>query len=138
MSAKSKSPLIRWTKELESLRTLSLRQPWAWLVVNGYKDIENRSWRTNHRGPLLIHASSTTTNLEADLRRVKDEHGVDVPENLEFGGVVGVVDVVDCVQQSDSRWHFPGNWGWVITNARRLRFRECKGAVGFFRLKSRG
>jgi len=30
---------------------------WAWLVVNGYKDIENRSCRTNHRGPLLIDAS---------------------------------------------------------------------------------
>jgi hypothetical protein len=43
MSAKSKLPLIRWTKQLESLRTLSLRQPWAWLVVNGYKDFENRS-----------------------------------------------------------------------------------------------
>jgi hypothetical protein len=62
MSAKSKSPLISWTKELESLRTLSLRQPWG-LVVNGYKDIENRSWRTNHRGPLLIHASSTNSTL---------------------------------------------------------------------------
>jgi ASCH domain len=80
MPAKSKSPLIRWTKQFESMRTLSLRQPWAWLVVNGYKDIENRSWRTNHRGPLVIHASSTTTTLHADLRRVKDEHDIDRPE----------------------------------------------------------
>src|SRR5712692_3895082 len=98
MPVKSKTRLVRWTKQLGSVRTLSLRQPWAWLVVNGYKDIENRSWRTNHRGALLIHASSTTTTLQADLRRVKNEYAVDVPANLKFGGVVGIVDVVDCVK----------------------------------------
>ncbi len=35
---------------------LSLRQPWAWLVVSGHKDVENRVWRAAYRGPLLIHA----------------------------------------------------------------------------------
>jgi len=63
MPAKSKAPLSRWTKRLKSLRALSLRQPWAWLVTNGSKDIENRSWHTNHRGPLLIHASSNLTEF---------------------------------------------------------------------------
>jgi hypothetical protein len=113
-----------------------LRQPWAWLIVNGHKDIENRSWRPNHRGPLLIHASSTKTTLQADLRRVRDDYGVDVPENLEFGGIVGVADVIDCVKKSGSRWHFRDGWGWVIANPQRLPFRKCKGAVGFFKLKS--
>ena len=37
-------------------RALSIRQPWAWLILNGYKDLENRTWRTDYRGPLLIHA----------------------------------------------------------------------------------
>ena len=37
MPAKSKTPLIRWTKQLNSLRALSLRQPWAWLVFFPYK-----------------------------------------------------------------------------------------------------
>lgn len=40
------------------MKALSIRQPWAWLIANGYKDIENRSWRTNYRGPVLIHASA--------------------------------------------------------------------------------
>jgi len=44
------------------------------------------------------------------LRRVKDEYGVDAPENLEFGGVVAVIDGVDCVKESGSRWHFRGSW----------------------------
>jgi hypothetical protein len=61
MPAKSKAPLSRWTKRLKSLRALSLRQPWAWLVANGYKDIENRSWRTNHRG----RAASYSRQLES-------------------------------------------------------------------------
>ena len=42
-------------RDLE-MRALSIRQPWAWLIVNGHKDIENRSWRTKYRGPFLVHA----------------------------------------------------------------------------------
>ena len=38
-------------------KALSVRQPWAWLIVNGWKPIENRSRRTNVRGRILIHAS---------------------------------------------------------------------------------
>jgi hypothetical protein len=133
---KPKFAVARWSPKFAELRALSLRQPWAWLVVNGYKDIENRSWRTNHRGALLIHASSTTTTLQADLRRVKNEYAVDVPANLKFGGVVGIVDVVDCVKTHPSKWKFHGSWGWLLKSPERLPFRKCKGAVGFFRLKS--
>lgn len=39
------------------MKALSIRQPWAWLIVAGYKDIENRSWPTNFRGRVYIHAS---------------------------------------------------------------------------------
>ncbi|HTV55212.1 MAG TPA: ASCH domain-containing protein, partial [Terriglobia bacterium] len=39
------------------MKALSIRQPWAWLIVNGFKPIENRSWNTNFRGRILIHAS---------------------------------------------------------------------------------
>jgi ASCH domain len=37
---------------------LTVRQPWAWAIIHGGKDVENRSWRTKYRGPLLIHAGS--------------------------------------------------------------------------------
>jgi hypothetical protein len=39
------------------LKILSIRHPWAYLIANGDKDIENRMWRTKYRGPFLIHAS---------------------------------------------------------------------------------
>ena len=37
---------------------LTIRQPWAWAIIYGGKDVENRSWLTKHRGPLLVHAGS--------------------------------------------------------------------------------
>lgn len=36
------------------MRILSVRQPWAWALVDGWKDVENRSWRTAYRGPIAI------------------------------------------------------------------------------------
>ena len=44
--------------EAGSMKVIVIRQPWAWLIVHGYKDIENRSWRTRYRGTLLIQASA--------------------------------------------------------------------------------
>ena len=41
-----------------SMKVIVVRQPWAWLIVHGYKDIENRSWKTRYRGTLLIQASA--------------------------------------------------------------------------------
>jgi len=83
---KPKFVVARWSPKFAEMRALSLRQPWAWLVVNGYKEIENRSRRTNHRGALLIHASSTTTTLQADLRRVKNEYAVvEISRQLGLG-----------------------------------------------------
>lgn len=131
--SESRTHLARWTSKLAGTRALSLRQPWAWLVVNGYKDIENRSWRTKHRGPLLIHASSTTTDFKLEhLEKIDKKYGVRVPVTVDIGGIVGVVDVVDCVPRHRSKWHFQGNWAWVLENPRRLPFRECKATVGFF------
>jgi ASCH domain len=49
------------------MKALTLRPHWAWLVVNGYKNIENRSWPTRLRGRIWIHASSSrVTKAEYD------------------------------------------------------------------------
>lgn len=133
-AAKPKSPLIRWSPSLKELRTLSLKQPWAWLVVNGYKDIENRSWRTTHRGPLLIHASRSNELLTLQVKdEIKRVYGVELPGEVDIGGIIGVVDVVDCVKRHRSKWKFKSSWGWVLENPRRLPFRKCKGFVGVFK-----
>jgi hypothetical protein len=136
-TAEAHSPAIPWSPKLKELRALSIRQPWAWLVVNGHKDIENRSWRTNHRGPLLIHASNNRTlTTPENLAAIKKKYRVRLANDFDLGGIVGMVDVVDCVNTHPSKWKERGTWGWVLKNPRRLPFRECKGFVGFFRLKS--
>lgn len=64
-----------------------------------------------------------------------DYNGVELPpyEQLERGGIVGVAEIVDCVNRSESPWFF-GEYGFVLRNAKPLPFHECKGALGFFRL----
>jgi ASCH domain len=100
-------------------------------VVSGYKDIENRSWRTAHRGPLLVHASRSKPDYTSDM--IERMYGVRLPDEVETGGIIGLVDVVDCVKRHSSKWKFRGTWGWVLENPRRLPLRECKGFVGLFK-----
>lgn len=102
--------------------------------MNGFKDVENRSWRTKHRGTLLIHASSSTLWVSAEYSdRIRLEYGVTLPQEFELGGIVGVVEVVECVKRHSSKWKFPNSWGWVLENPWRLPFRPCKGFVGLFK-----
>ena len=79
------SPVVRWTPSLQRLPALSVRQPWAWLIVNGVKDIENRLWRTHHRGPSLIHASLSAGGCTDDIEWVERKHGISFPRELETG-----------------------------------------------------
>jgi hypothetical protein len=129
------TPVIRWTPSLARLPALSVRQPWAWLIVNGAKDIENRSWHTHLRGPLLIHAVSSLDGYTENIEWVRRQHGISVPLELDRGGIVGLVDVIDCVKSHKSKWFEKGGFGWVLANPGRLKFRACKGAVRLFRPK---
>ena len=60
---KRRAPLIRWSADLRQLKAISIRQPWAWLIVNGYKDVENRTWKAKYTGALLIHAGASRFGL---------------------------------------------------------------------------
>jgi hypothetical protein len=90
---------------------LSVWQPWAYLLVTGIKDVENRSWATKHRRRLWIHASK---RLDEDAYRALDASGVHLPEHLPRGALVGAVELVGCVRDSPSRWAEPGQWHWQI------------------------
>jgi hypothetical protein len=91
-----------------TLIAITVRSPWAALLVSGVKDVENRKWRTHHRGPLAIHAA----------RRIDPDGAKLFPDALGARGVVlGTVDVLDCVRDSDSPWAAQGTWHWVLGNA---------------------
>jgi hypothetical protein len=110
------------------IKILSVRQPWASLIVLGFKDVENRTWRTDYRGPLLIHASKKADSAtSADIAR---HYGVMPPSILPLGGVIGIVDVVDCLKNHTSKWYAPAHYGFALANSRPLPFIQWRGAQG--------
>lgn len=137
-SAKSLAPKKK-SKSQEGQRALSIRQPWAWLIVQGYKDIENRVWPTKVRGRILIHAGAkpvTQADYDDFLEVCRERRIKDFPDRKGFdlGGIVGNAELVDCVDESRSYW-FGGPYGFVLKNARKSRFKPLKGMLGFFRVK---
>lgn len=117
------------------MKTLSIRQPWAWLIVNGGKDIENRTWNLRYRGALLIHAGKGCTRREWETASLFCRiYGLPEPpplKELHRGGIVGAVVVEDCVEESDSPW-FVGPYGILLSNPKPVEFFPCKGQLGLF------
>lgn len=117
---------------------LSVRQPWAFALVYGGKDIENRTRRTSYRGRFLIHASAGMAELEYYRAcHFMKQRGVlgdwsggedSAIDQIARGGIIGVADIIDCVDSSDSPWWI-GPRGFVVANARPLPFIACKGTV---------
>ena len=104
------------------MRILTIRQPWAHLIVRDGKDIENRDWPTKYRGPFLVHAAQ-----RIDLDGCK-RHRID-PDKLVTGGVVGMAEIVDCVDRHRSKW-FVGKYGFVLRKRKWLPFTPWKGSLG--------
>lgn len=109
---------------------LSIRQPWAALIVAGHKDVENRNWSTPYRGPLLIHAALKLADMT--IGEIEEWQGrrFNLP-SVELGGVIGQVELVDVVTSSTSPW-FSGRFGFVLRNPQPLPFRPCRGALSLF------
>jgi len=103
------------------MKAITIRQPWAQLIVDGRKDIENRDWRTKYRGPILIHAS-VSSHMDTDewvrcrafmqARRLGD---VPLIAPGSRGAAIGICTLVDCVVTSDSPW-FIGDYGLVLAD----------------------
>jgi len=112
-------------------KCLTLKQPWATLIIEGgseqipgTKDIENRTWRTKYRGPIVIHAGK---GIDRDAMA---KHGFTTP--LPKGQLLGIVDLVDIVEDSQSPWAIPGNHHFVLANPRPIERVEMLGDMGLF------
>lgn len=129
------------------MKAITIRQPWAHAILHWGKDVENRSWYTSYRGPLLIHASAAIPPRDA-IVWLAEATGVKAPRTdqgtvrigqvevtadhlrqLPRGCVVGIVNMYDCVQDSESRWAESGFWHWVFRNPRPMRPIACSGAL---------
>lgn len=114
------------------MHALTIRQPWAWLIATGQKDIENRSWPTRVRGVVAIHAAVAAVPQEAALRdRLATQFGITVPSDLPHGALVGLMDIDACVDDSASPW-FVGRYGFHIASACEVAPLPCRGRLGFW------
>lgn len=137
------------------MKALSIRQPWAWLIVRPdltgkaraaalragiLKDIENRTWPTRFRGRFLIHAAQGMARAEYEACQdplwLAAGPTIELPPfaELERGGIVGAATLMDCIPP-DRRapwWHRPGQFGFLLAEVEPLPFRACKGRLGFF------
>lgn len=110
---------------------LTIRQPFVWEIFAGIKKREYRSWPTTHRGPLVIHAATSTTSLVKGWRDVViTDDGRTAGELLVFGAIVGVVDVTDCTWDKGK-----GCYAWHLARPRLFaRPIPCKGQLKLWTL----
>lgn len=121
---------------------LSVRQPWAWAIICAGKDIENRSWQAvnhglRHRGRIAIHASKGMTREEYEdandaICKITGRAHIPPARDLLRGGVIGSVEVIDVVSESDSPWFF-GPRGLVLRDPAACDLVPCVGALGYFK-----
>jgi hypothetical protein len=92
---------------------LTVRQPWASAIFHAGKTVENRPRRTHYRGRLWIHAGEFRGRDEAG--RWANHQRLWLPEEpLPRGVILGSVELVDCIDDSDSPWALPGSYHWVL------------------------
>lgn len=106
------------------MKVLTIKQPWATLIIQGDKRFEFRSWKTKYRGELLIHAGKGI-GKEAMKRLSKY-----LPENIPSGKILGKVKLVDCIKMSPefkemllkenkdiyTKSSFQEKYGWQVTD----------------------
>lgn len=114
------------------MKALSVIQPWAWLIVNGYKPHENRTWNTKIRGPILIHASKAFDQAGYDwVRDNFPEIELPLLQQFERGGIVGTAILWEVATASSSPWFF-GPYGFCLARAKPLPYVPMPGKLGFF------
>ena len=129
------------------MKVLSLIEPYATIIKEGKKKIETRSWKTNYRGKLYIHASSTKISKECreneELMKL-----VDI-DNLNYGYIVCVCELIDCVEMTDefiekvkknkdeyiSGDYAIGRYAWILNDVKILNKPiKVKGHLGIWNL----
>ena len=124
------------------MKALSLKQPWAELIVSGKKTIELRKWNTNFRGAFLIHASLSTK------KEWMEQYGF---TELPQGFIVGKAKLVDVKKyknkqelEADADKHCAGKewwsektYGFILEDAERITPIPLKGKLNFFEVKDR-
>lgn len=115
------------------MKAISIKQPWAWAIFRKGKDIENRSWPTKVRGQVYVHVSKHLDKYAPkDLLFEYTKAALDLDPFTKGAGIIGSVEIIDCVDKSQSPW-FQGRYGFVLKSPRPVKhFIPYKGQLSFF------
>jgi hypothetical protein len=144
------------------MRALTVRQPWAWAIIHGGKDVENRTRNIagDYRGPVAIHVALGFAELDEHWKRqIAREVGrlsrAGLPGNERVashvadpdeprhhvhrryghrGAVIGVVDLYDVGRARQSRWAMGDHWHLCLSNPRPIEPIPARGRLGLWRL----
>lgn len=127
------------------MKVLSLTEPYATLIIEGKKQVETRSWKTNYRGELYIHASSTKMTKESrensELMSLVDKG------NLNYGKIICKCELIDCVYMTNDYveemrsnnyqeyicgGYEEGRYAWILENIQVVKPIEVKGHLGIW------
>ena len=127
------------------MRALSVKQPWAWQIINQRKNIENRTrnFVGQYRGPVAIHATLKPDQNALARLPMHAPDWVTASRVFDYGVILGVVDLVDVHEAQGPfcphtcrPWgeHLTG-WHLVLENPRPIPVRQqpkCRGALGLW------
>lgn len=128
------------------MKALSLTQPWATAIFRLNKKIETRSWKTNYRGMIAIHAAKGFPKYAREFAEIELALGR-IPKRLPFGAIIGFVTIFemrkteDIVQQINSIERLygdysPGRWAWMLHGFISIEPIPCKGHLGLWNVPS--
>lgn len=115
----------------EANKAISIKQPWAYLICAGIKDVENRTWPTKYRGRVYIHASANNACSLDELNLDQFDKILSLSvgninhfalDNYNYSAIIGHVDIVNCMSKardgkgSDSIWAEPDCFHWILRN----------------------
>ena len=119
------------------MKAITICQPWAWAIVEGYKHVENRTWPTKYRGRLLIHAGKSTRWWRSGCESLL-AYGIEPPEKegVQWGSIIGFAQLIDCLPIESEATEIPFAYGpycWILHDAERLKFPIAyRGKQGLF------
>ena len=127
------------------MKVLSIKEPFASLIKNKFKFVETRSWKTNYRGEIYIHASISSwkilTERDEKLKKILKDN------TLQYGNIICKCNLVDCVYMTKEyveniKNNNPqeylcgdfqeGRYAWVLDNIESIEPIKAKGVLGIW------
>ena len=123
-------------------KVLSIKEPFASLIANEIKHIETRSWKTNYRGEIYIHASLTSNSLQGRDELKELVKTIDVKPSY----ILCKATLKDCILMDEKfikdiknnlqkyicgRYEI-GRYAWVLTNVKKIKPIKAKGKLGIW------